>query len=59
MNLIIIPLIAEIIYVVEAKEKKTPRMFDKDGAYAQAYGLYLSSFAGGATIESIWAGFIV
>jgi MFS family permease len=59
MNLAMIPLMAEITYVVEAKEKKTPRMFGKGGAYAQAYGLYFSSFAGGAAIGPIWAGFIV
>jgi len=34
-------------------------MFGKGGAYAQAYGLYFSSFAGGAAIGPIWAGFIV
>ena len=59
MNLAMIPLMAEITYVVKAKEKKTPRMFGKGGAYAQAYGLYFSSFAGGAAIGPIWARFIV
>jgi MFS family permease len=59
MNLAMIPLMAEITYVVEAKEKKTPGMFGKGGAYAQAYGLYFSSFAGGAAIGPIWAGFMV
>jgi MFS family permease len=59
MNLAMIPLMAEITYVVKAKEKKAPRMFGKGGAYAQAYGLYFSSFAGGAVIGPIWAGFIV
>ena len=59
MNLTIILLIAEIIYVVEVKEKKTPRIFSKDRAYAQAYGLYFFSFIEGAVIGPIWAGFIV
>lgn len=43
MNLVMIPLMAEITYVTKAKEKKKPRMFGKGGAYAQAYGLYFSS----------------
>jgi len=59
MNLAMIPLMAEITYVVEAEEKKTPGMFGKGGAYAQAYGLYFFSFAGGAAIGPIWAGFMV
>lgn len=59
MNLTIIPLMAEITYVVEAKEKKAPRIFSKGGAYTQIYGLYFSSFTGGAVIGPIWAGFIV
>ena len=57
MNLVMVPLIAEITYVVEAKEKKHGT-FGKGGAYAQAYGLYASSFAGGAVIGPIWAGFM-
>ncbi|OXV05998.1 hypothetical protein Egran_06235 [Elaphomyces granulatus] len=49
---------AEITYVIDAKEKKQPGKFGKGGAYAQAYGLYFSSFAGGAVIGPIWAGFM-
>jgi Na+/melibiose symporter-like transporter len=47
MNLVMIPLMAEITYVTKAKEKKKPRMFGKGGAYAQAYGLYFSSLREG------------
>jgi MFS family permease len=57
MNLIMVPLMAEISYVVEAKEKKSG-MFGKGGAYAQAYGLFSSSFAAGAVVGPIWAGFM-
>ena len=59
MNLAMIPLMSEITYVVEVKEKKTPEMFGKGGAYAQIDGLYFSSFAGGAAIRLIWAGFML
>jgi hypothetical protein len=34
MNLAMIPLMSEITYVIEVKEKKTPEMFGKGGAYA-------------------------
>jgi MFS family permease len=43
--------------VVEAKEKELG-IFGKGRPYAQAYGLYSSSFAGGAVIGPIWAGFM-
>jgi MFS family permease len=59
MNLAMIPLMADITYVIEAKEKKSPGMFGKGQAYVQAYRLYFFSFAGGAIIGSIWAGFII
>lgn len=59
MNLVITTLMAEITYVVETKEKKKPGLFGKHGAYAQAYGLYFSSFAAGAAIGPIWGGFMV
>jgi MFS family permease len=52
------PLMAEIAYLVEAKQKKNPGTFGTRGAYAQAYGLYFCGFAGGALIGPIWAGFM-
>jgi MFS family permease len=58
LTLIMGPLMAEIAYLVEAKEKKIPGTFGKGGAYAQAYGLYFCWFAGGALIGPIWAGFL-
>jgi MFS family permease len=58
LTLVMGPLMAEIAYLVEAKEKKIPGIFGKGGAYAQAYGLYFCWFAGGALIGPIWAGFV-
>lgn len=49
---------AEITYVVEAKEKKRPGMFGHGGAYAQAYGLFNMAFAGGCLVGPIWAGLV-
>jgi len=58
LNLMMPPLMAEITYVVEAKEKKTPGLFGRSGAYAQAYALFNCAFAGGALVGPIWAGFV-
>ena len=52
------PLMAEITYIVEAKEVRTPGIFGKKGAYAQAYGLFVMAFAGGCLVGPIWAGFV-
>ncbi|KFX90292.1 hypothetical protein O988_08274 [Pseudogymnoascus sp. VKM F-3808] len=35
------PLMAEITYIVEAKEVRSPGIFGAKGAYAQAYGLFV------------------
>ena len=53
------PLMAEISYVVDAKEKENPGAFGKKGAYAQAYGLFNTAFASGAMIGPLWGGFVV
>lgn len=52
------PLMAEISYVVSAKEKARPGAYGKGGAYAQAYGLFNMAWAGGSLVGPIWAGFI-
>ena len=52
------PLLAEITYLVAAKEEKRPGIFGEKGAYAQAYALFNTSFAGGTLIGPLWAGFI-
>ncbi|CAD6440347.1 c0c59c18-4149-4ee3-8936-c40daf1feff5 [Sclerotinia trifoliorum] len=51
-------LTAEISYIVEAKEKQIPGRFGKNGAYAQAYGLFTAAFAAGTLIGPIWAGYV-
>lgn len=49
---------AEITYVVAAKEERTPGLFGRKGAYAQAYGLFNMAWAGGALVGPIWAGYV-
>ncbi|MCJ1350285.1 MAG: hypothetical protein MMC33_000266 [Icmadophila ericetorum] len=58
LSLALTPLMAEIAYVVEAKEKKSPGAFGSKGAYAQAYGLFNTAYAGGTLIGPIWGGFV-
>ncbi|KAH8813022.1 MFS transporter-like protein [Xylogone sp. PMI_703] len=52
------PLMAEITYVVEAKEKRSPGIFGPTGAYAQAYGLFVFAFAAGTLVGPVWSGFV-
>ena len=59
LTLVMTPLMAEITYVVQAKEKKNPGAYGEKGAYAQAYGLFNTAFAGGTLIGPIWGGFVV
>ncbi|KAK8208522.1 MFS transporter-like protein [Phyllosticta capitalensis] len=47
---------AEISYVVDARERANPGVFGPKGAYAQAYGLFNVGWAGGALVGPIWAG---
>lgn len=54
-----VPFLAEIAYVVVAKEKARPGAFGKKGAYAQAYGIYNCAFSGGMVLGPIWGGFLV
>ncbi|CAG8973682.1 hypothetical protein HYALB_00002248 [Hymenoscyphus albidus] len=56
--LVMPPLMAEITYVVEAKEKERPGRFGATGAYAQAYGLFIAAFAAGSLIGPVWAGYV-
>ena len=59
LTLTITPILAEIAYVIEAKEKKEPGIYGEKGAYAQAYGLFNTAFAAGTLIGPIWAGFVL
>jgi MFS family permease len=58
LALVMPPLMAEITYVVEAKEKQDPGRYGSTGAYAQAYGLFVMAFAAGTLIGPIWAGYV-
>ncbi|KAI9842561.1 MAG: hypothetical protein M1837_007074 [Sclerophora amabilis] len=73
LTLAMAPLMAEVTYIVMAKEKSESARASQDGrgsdgddadggfkhgAYAQAYGLFTSAFAGGTLIGPLWAGFI-
>jgi MFS family permease len=58
LTLVMPPLMAEITYVVEAKEKESPGRFGTTGAYAQAYGLFVTAFAAGTLIGPVWAGYV-
>lgn len=58
LTLVMPPLMAEITYVVEAKEKQNPGRFGPTGAYAQAYGLFVAAFAAGTLIGPLWSGYI-
>lgn len=58
LTLIMPPLMAEITYVVEAKERECPGRFGPTGAYAQAYGLFVTAFAAGTLIGPIWSGYV-
>ncbi|KAF7933992.1 uncharacterized protein EAE98_003701 [Botrytis deweyae] len=51
-------LMAEVTYIVEAKEKQIPGRFGKNGAYAQAYGLFITAYAAGTLVGPIWAGYV-
>ncbi|KAB8446242.1 hypothetical protein FH972_025224 [Carpinus fangiana] len=52
------PVMAEITYVVNAKERARPGLFGDRGAYAQAYALFNMAFAGGCLIGPLWGGLI-
>ena len=52
------PLLAEIAYVVSHKEKTHPGAFGGKGAYATAYGLFNTAYAGGMLVGPIWGGFV-
>lgn len=58
LSMAMTPLLAEITYVVRHKEKTHPGAFGGRGAYATAYGLFNTAFAGGMLIGPIWGGFV-
>ena len=52
------PLLAEIAYVVNHKEQTHPGAFGGRGAYATAYGLFNTAFAGGMLAGPLWSGLV-
>jgi MFS family permease len=52
------PLMAEITYIVEAKEKESPGRFGTSGAYTQAYGLFVTALATGTLMGPVWDGYV-
>ncbi|KAL9622998.1 MAG: hypothetical protein Q9160_002716 [Pyrenula sp. 1 TL-2023] len=58
MVLVLTPVMAEMTYIVDLKEKSEPGFFGQGGAYAQIYGVYFCFFSIGALIGPIWAGYL-
>ena len=52
------PLQAEIAYLVKQKERSQPGIFGGRGAYATAFGLSNTAFAGGMLVGPLWGGFV-
>ncbi|CAL8582856.1 hypothetical protein XPA_008500 [Xanthoria parietina] len=59
LTIVMTPLLAEVAYILEAKEQHHPGLFGQKGAYAQAYGLFNMAFAGGMLVGPLWAGAVV
>ncbi|KAI4171968.1 MAG: hypothetical protein LQ343_003877 [Gyalolechia ehrenbergii] len=59
LTIVMTPLLAEVTYILDEKEKHHPGLFGEKGAYAQAYGLFNCAFAGGMLVGPLWAGFVV
>lgn len=58
LTMVFPPVMAEASHVVTAKEKKSPGIFGKGGAYAQSYALFNVAFSAGTLIGPLWAGFV-
>ncbi|KAJ6443796.1 major facilitator superfamily domain-containingprotein [Purpureocillium lavendulum] len=52
------PLMAEITYVIEEKEKERPGIWGAKGVYGVGFGLFTTSFALGGVIGSFMAGYL-
>lgn len=53
------PMMAEITYAVNDKaQRRPPGYFGKNGAYAQAYGLFNMAWAGGCLVGPLLAGLV-
>jgi MFS family permease len=59
VTLSLTPLMAEVSYAVDAQGAKRPvGFFGKNGAFAQAYGLFNMAYAGGTMIGPLLAGLV-
>lgn len=59
LTLALTPIMAEISYAVDAKAKRRPPgFFGKNGAYAQAYGLFNMAWACGSMIGPLLGGLV-
>jgi MFS family permease len=59
LTLALTPIMAEIAYVVDTKEKKhAPGFFGKNGAYASAYSLFNMAWAAGCLIGPLLGGLV-
>jgi MFS family permease len=59
LTLALTPVMAEISYAVDAKARRSPPgFFGKNGAYAQAYGLFNMAWAAGSMIGPLLAGLV-
>ncbi|KAI1466105.1 MFS general substrate transporter [Daldinia caldariorum] len=54
-----VPLMAEITYVIEAKDAEKPGIFGEKGVYGLGYGLFNMAFSLGGVIGPLWAGYLV
>ncbi|GJN81595.1 hypothetical protein PLIIFM63780_005130 [Purpureocillium lilacinum] len=52
------PLMAEITYVIEDKDKEKPGIWGTKGVYGVGFGLFTTSFALGGVIGSFMAGYL-
>jgi len=52
------PLMAEITYAIEEKEKRRPGMWGEKGVYGIGYGLFTTAFALGGTAGSLLSGYV-
>ncbi|KAL8637123.1 MAG: hypothetical protein Q9228_005570 [Teloschistes exilis] len=59
LTIVMTPLLAEITYILNEKERHHPGLFGTKGAYAQAYGLFNCAFAGGMLVGPLWAGGVI
>jgi MFS family permease len=58
MTFLLPPLMVEVTFAVQEKEKENPNVFGKGGALALSYGIMNASFAAGSIVGPFFAGFI-